>query len=81
MVPEVSGFDLERFRAYLRLLARLHLDRRLQGKLETAGGSSRLRTTGPRESGTQSRAGSWPSCGVMTPRLTARCSARMAGWY
>lgn len=26
--------SLERFRAYLRLLARLHLDRRLQGKLD-----------------------------------------------
>jgi RNA polymerase sigma-70 factor (ECF subfamily) len=34
MNPETGGVDLERFRAYLRLLARLHLDRRLQGKLD-----------------------------------------------
>src|ERR1051325_5117299 len=33
--PEETVADsLERFRAYLRLLARLHLDRRLQGKLD-----------------------------------------------
>lgn len=33
--PEmIAPDDLERFRAYLRLLARLHLDRRLQGKLD-----------------------------------------------
>jgi RNA polymerase sigma-70 factor (ECF subfamily) len=31
---ENVGEGLERFRAYLRLLARLHLDRRLQGKLD-----------------------------------------------
>lgn len=31
---EPSGDGLERFRAYLRLLARLHLDRRWQGKLD-----------------------------------------------
>src|SRR4029077_5371329 len=31
---EAIDDDLERFRAYLRLLARLHLDRRLQGKLD-----------------------------------------------
>ena len=30
--PELAG-QLERYRAYLRLLARLHLDPRLQGKL------------------------------------------------
>jgi RNA polymerase sigma-70 factor (ECF subfamily) len=34
-LPSASAADdLERFRAYLRLLARLHLDRRLQGKLD-----------------------------------------------
>lgn len=33
--PDTTADDgLERFRAYLRLLARLHLDRRLQGKLD-----------------------------------------------
>jgi RNA polymerase sigma-70 factor (ECF subfamily) len=31
---ETVADGLERFRAYLRLLARLHLDRRLQGKLD-----------------------------------------------
>jgi RNA polymerase sigma-70 factor (ECF subfamily) len=31
---ETGADNLERFRAYLRLLARLHLDRRLQGKLD-----------------------------------------------
>lgn len=30
----MDGQELERFRAYLRLLARLHLDSRLRGKLE-----------------------------------------------
>jgi RNA polymerase sigma-70 factor, ECF subfamily len=34
MSLEAGSMDLERFRAYLRLLARLHLDRRLQGKLD-----------------------------------------------
>jgi RNA polymerase sigma-70 factor (ECF subfamily) len=34
MDPEAGPETLERFRAYLRLLARLHLDRRLQGKLD-----------------------------------------------
>lgn len=33
---ETAADDLERFRAYLRLLARLHLDRRLQGKLDAS---------------------------------------------
>src|SRR5262245_53016759 len=32
--PHADGQVLERFRAYLRLLARLHLDPRLQGKLD-----------------------------------------------
>jgi len=31
---EAAADSLERFRAYLRLLVRLHLDRRLQGKLD-----------------------------------------------
>jgi RNA polymerase sigma-70 factor, ECF subfamily len=31
---ETAADGLERFRAYLRLLARLHLDKRLQGKLD-----------------------------------------------
>jgi RNA polymerase sigma-70 factor (ECF subfamily) len=31
---EAKGQLLERFRAYLRLLARLHLDRRLRGKID-----------------------------------------------
>jgi RNA polymerase sigma-70 factor (ECF subfamily) len=34
MDSEVGAAPLERFRAYLGLLARLHLDRRLQGKLD-----------------------------------------------
>jgi RNA polymerase sigma-70 factor (ECF subfamily) len=34
MDDSASGHDWERFRAYLRLLARLHLDTRLQGKLD-----------------------------------------------
>jgi RNA polymerase sigma-70 factor (ECF subfamily) len=33
-VADVPGPTLERFRAYLRLLARLHLDERLRGKLD-----------------------------------------------
>jgi RNA polymerase sigma-70 factor, ECF subfamily len=32
-----AGQDLERFRAYLRLLARLQLDERLQGKVDLSG--------------------------------------------
>src|SRR5262245_10063846 len=34
MSDEPDGQTLERFRAYLRLLARLHLDARLRGKLD-----------------------------------------------
>jgi RNA polymerase sigma-70 factor (ECF subfamily) len=34
MTPPVDGPALERYRNYLRVLARLHLDPRLQGKLE-----------------------------------------------
>jgi RNA polymerase sigma-70 factor (ECF subfamily) len=36
MAPEIDpqGWDLERFRDYLRLLARLQLDPRIQGKLD-----------------------------------------------
>jgi RNA polymerase sigma-70 factor (ECF subfamily) len=34
LAGEEPGFVLERFRDYLRLLARLHIDTRLQGKLD-----------------------------------------------
>ena len=34
---EALAGRLERFRAYLQLLARLHLDRRLQGKVDLSG--------------------------------------------
>jgi RNA polymerase sigma-70 factor (ECF subfamily) len=34
MPPEGDGIDLERYRSYLHLLARLHLDPRLRGKLD-----------------------------------------------
>lgn len=37
MEPEAAGPALERFRAYLHLLARLHLDPRLRGKVDVSG--------------------------------------------
>ncbi len=36
MAESAGSHDWERFRAYLRLLARLHLDQRLQGKLDAS---------------------------------------------
>src|SRR6516165_483765 len=36
MDPTAHGQTLERFRAYLHLLARLHLNPRLQGKLDAS---------------------------------------------
>jgi RNA polymerase sigma-70 factor (ECF subfamily) len=36
MPPEQSGASLESYREYLRLFARMHLDRRLQGKLDAS---------------------------------------------
>jgi RNA polymerase sigma-70 factor, ECF subfamily len=36
MTSDDDGSQLERFRHYLHLLARLHLDRRLQGKLDAS---------------------------------------------
>jgi RNA polymerase sigma-70 factor, ECF subfamily len=36
MTPEQSGSSLESYREYLRLFAQMHLDRRLQGKLDAS---------------------------------------------